>query len=49
MVESRKDLPQPREVHSRNPEEIRHAGMQTHAYTHGSKAEVVGRYFVRFD
>jgi hypothetical protein len=37
------------EVHGRNPEEIRHARMQVHEYTHGSKAEAVGRYFVRFD
>jgi hypothetical protein len=37
------------EVHGRNPEEIRHARMQVHEYTHGSKAEAVGRYIVRFD
>jgi hypothetical protein len=37
------------EVHSQNPEEIRHAGMQTHEYTHGSEAEAVGRYFVKLD
>ena len=29
------------EVHGRNPEEIRHARMQVHEYTHGSKAEAV--------
>jgi hypothetical protein len=30
------------EVHGQNPEEIRHARMQVHEYTHGSKAEAVG-------
>ena len=49
MAESGKNLPQPGEVHGRNPEEIRHARMQVHEYTHGSKAEAASRYFVRFD
>jgi hypothetical protein len=37
------------EVHGRNLKEIRHARMQVHEYSHGSEAEAVGRYFVRFD
>jgi hypothetical protein len=47
MVNSRKNLHYPREVCSRNPEKIRHAGVQIHEYTHGNEAKAIGRHLIR--